>query len=166
MAAFAGGICPVLTARDALVLIEQIAIGLDLFRGALEEPGKGSKVASKRRSMGGIVLRQNMTRRRREHHSPQLKIRELAWLGQRLRRVGQLLAGRAPGQELIDLLDPVDQSFHWCLVRIQKNVVLEPAEAELKSVPFARLQAESSFGYCFKHGKDATTGRAGDALAV
>ena len=45
-------------------------------------------------------------------------------------------------------------------------MVLEPAEAELKGVLFARLQAKPSFGYRFKHGKDATTGRAGDALAA
>ena len=74
--------------------------------------------------------------------------------------------GRAPGQEFIDPLDPVDQSFHWRLVRIQKNMVLEPAEAELKGVLFARVQAKPSFGCRFKRGKDATTGCAGDALAV
>ena len=38
-AVLAASICPGLTAGDALVLIEQITVGLNLVRGALEEPG-------------------------------------------------------------------------------------------------------------------------------
>ena len=45
-------------------------------------------------------------------------------------------------------------------------MVLKPAEAELKHVLFARVQAELSFGHRFKYRQGAATGRAGDALTV
>ena len=52
--------CPGLVARCALQLIEQIAIGLDLFRGAFEEPCKARQIACERLPVGRVVLRQNM----------------------------------------------------------------------------------------------------------
>ena len=60
-AALAAATCFSLTTRDALVLIEQIAIGLNLVRGAIEEPGEARQIALERCSVDKVVLRQNGT---------------------------------------------------------------------------------------------------------
>ena len=165
-AALIAATCPSLTARNALVLIKQITIGLDLFRSALEEPGKASQVSRERRPVARVILSQHVTHQRREHGGAQLKLSELARRGQRLGCVGQIFAGGAQRQDIINLLDMVNERFHWRRIRIQKNIVLEPAEADLVRVLLARVQTEPSNGHRLKRGQDVTMGRAGDALTI
>ena len=80
-AALAASICPDPTARDALVLIDHITIGLNLVRSALEEPGKASQVSRERRPVARVILSQHVTHQRREHGGAQLKLSELARRG-------------------------------------------------------------------------------------
>ena len=115
VAAFAAAICPRLTAHKA---IEQIAIGLYLVRGTFEEPSKAHQIERKHRPVGRVVLRQDVTHRQREHGRAQLKLCEFARRGQRLGCVGQMFAGRTPGQDIIDLLEPVYGRLHWSLICI------------------------------------------------
>ena len=77
-----------------------------------------------------------------------------------------MLAGRTPGQDIISLLEPVYGRLHWSLIRIQKNVVLNPAEGDLVHVLLACVQAEPGNGHRLERCQDTTTGRVSDALTV